>query len=125
MCFLHFCHFKKLFPTIDNYRKQLIDYNTKIQAQLSFHRRHGTESITKESKDLLKGLKDENTPKGSDLFDNLASKSSSHNNGDTPKIEKKELPKTSSTNSSGLAGVGALGVGLGAVIATRKKKLNR
>lgn len=48
-----------------------------------------------------------------------------HNNEDTPRIEKKELPKTSSTNSSGLAGVGALGVGLGAVIATRKKKLNR
>lgn len=83
------------------------------------------EDIKKESKDSLKGLKNESTPKGSDLFDNLANKSSNHNNGDTSKIEKKELPKTSSTNSSGLAGVGALGVGLGAVIATRKKKLNR
>ena len=48
-----------------------------------------------------------------------------HNNEDTTRIEKKELPKTSSTNSNGLAGIGALGVGLGAVIATRKKKLNR
>ncbi len=55
----------------------------------------------------------------------MANKSSNHNNEDTPRIGKGELPKTSSTNSSGLAGIGALGVGLGAVIATRKKKLNR
>lgn len=80
------------------------------------------EDIKKETKDLFK---DESKPKGSDLFDNLANKSSNHNNEDNPRIEKKELPKTSSTNSSGLAGIGALGVGLGAVIATRKKKLNR
>ena len=55
----------------------------------------------------------------------MANKSSNHNNEDTPRIGKGELPKTPSTNSSGLAGVVALDVGLGTVIATRKKKLNR
>lgn len=105
----------------ENKKDNLLDKKDELKDKLTDTK----EDIRKESKDLLKGLKDENSPKGSDLFDNLASKSSSHNNGDTPKIEKKELPKTSSTNSSGLASVGALGVGLGAVIATRKKKLNR
>ena len=105
----------------ENKKDNLLDKKDELKDKLT----DAKEDIKQESKDLLKGLKDESTPKGSDLFDNLANKSSSHNNGDTPRIEKKELPKTSSTNSSGLAGVGALGVGLGAVIATRKKKLNR
>ena len=105
----------------ENKKDNLLDKKDELKDKLTEKK----EDIKKESKDLLKGLKDESTPKGSDLFDNLVSKSSSHNNEDTPKIEKKELPKTSSTNSSGLAGIGALGVGLGAVIATRKKKLNR
>lgn len=105
----------------ENKKDNLLDKKDELKDKLTEKK----EDIKQESKDLLKGLKDESTPKGSDLFDNLASKSSSHNNEDTPKIEKKELPKTSSTNSSGLAGIGALGVGLGAVIATRKKKLNR
>lgn len=105
----------------ENKKDNLLDKKDELKDKLTEKK----EDIKKESKDLLKGLKDESTSKGSDLFDNLANKSSNHNNVDTPKIEKKELPKTSSTNSSGLAGVGALGVGLGAVIATRKKKLNR
>ena len=107
--------------TTESKKDNLLDKKDELKDKLTEKK----DDIKKESKDLLKGLKDENTPKGSDLFDNLANKSSNHNNGDTPRIEKKELPKTSSTNSSGLAGVGALGVGLGAVIATRKKKLNR
>ena len=105
----------------ENKKDNLLDKKNELKDKLT----DAKEDIKKESKDLLKGLKDESTPKGSDLFDNLANKSSSHSNENTPRIEKKELPKTSSTNSSGLAGVGALGVGLGAVIATRKKKLNR
>ena len=104
----------------ENKKDNLLDKKDELKDKLT----DAKEDIKKESKDLLKGLKDESTPKGSDLFDNLASKSSNHNEN-TPRIEKKELPKTSSTNSSGLAGIGALGVGLGAVIATRKKKLNR
>lgn len=105
----------------ENKKDNLLDKKDELKDKLT----DAKDDIKKESKDLLKGLKDENTPKGSDLFDNLANKSSNHNNADTSRIEKKELPKTSSTNSSGLAGIGALGVGLGAVIATRKKKLNR
>ena len=105
----------------ENKKDNLLDKKDELKDKLTDKK----EDITKESKDLSKGLKYESTPKGSDLFDNLANKSSNQNNEDTPRIEKKELPKTSSTNSSGLAGVGALGVGLGAVIATRKKKLNR
>ena len=105
----------------ENKKDNLLDKKDELKDKLT----DAKEDIKKESKDLLKGLKDESTPKGSDLFDSLDNKSSNHNNVDTPRIEKKELPKTSSTNSSGLAGVGALGVGLGAVIATRKKKLNR
>ena len=105
----------------ENKKDNLLDKKDELKDKLTEKK----EDIKKESKDLLKELKNENTPKGSDLFDNLANKSSNHNSGDTPKIEKKELPKTSSTNSSELAGIGALGVGLGAVIATRKKKLNR
>ena len=105
----------------ENKKDNLLDKKDELKDKLTEKK----EDIKKESKDLLKGLKDESTPKGSDLFDNLANKSSNHSNENTPRIEKKELPKTSSTNSSGLAGVGALGVGLGAVIATRKKKLNR
>ena len=107
--------------TTESKQDNLLDKKDELKDKLT----DAKDDIKKESKDLLKGLKDESTPKGSDLFDNLVSKSSSHTNEDTPKIEKKELPKTSSTNSSGLAGIGALGVGLGAVIATRKKKLNR
>lgn len=105
----------------ENKKDNLLDKKDELKDKLTEKK----EDIKQESKDLLKGLKDESTPKGSELFDNLANKSSNHNNGDTSKIEKKELPKTSSTNSNGLAGVGALGIGLGAVIATRKKKLNR
>ena len=105
----------------ENKKDNLLDKKDELKDKLTEKK----EDIKKESKDLLKGLKGENTPKGSDLFDNLANKSSSHSNENTPKIEKKELPKTSSTNSNGLAGVGALGVGLGVAIATRKKKLNR
>ena len=107
--------------TTENKKDNLLDKKDELKDKLTEKK----DDIKKESKDLLKGLKDENAPKGSDLFDSLDNKSSNHNSGDTPKIEKKELPKTSSTNSSGLASVGALGVGLGAVIATRKKKLNR
>lgn len=99
-------------------KDNLLDKKDELKGRLTDKK----EDIKKETKDLFK---DESKPKGSDLFDSLDNKSSSHNNGDTSKIEKKELPKTSSTNSSGLAGIGALGVGLGAVIATRKKKLNR
>ena len=105
----------------ENKKDNLLDKKDELKDKLTEKK----EDIKKESKDLLKELKNENTPKGSDLFDNLANKSSNHSNENTPKIEKKELPKTSSTNSSGLADIGALGVGLGAVIATRKKKLNR
>ena len=105
----------------ENKKDNLLDKKDELKDKLTEKK----DDIKKESKDLLKGLKDENTSKGSELFDSLDNKSSSHNNEDTLKIEKKELPKTSSTNSNGLAGVGALGVGLGAVIATRKKKLNR
>ena len=102
----------------ENKKDNLLDKKDELKDKLTDKK----EDIKKETKDLFK---DESSPKGSDLFDNLANKSSNHNSGDTPKIEKKELPKTSSTNSSGLAGVGALGVGLGVAIATRKKKLNR
>ena len=104
----------------ENKKDNLLDKKDELKDKLTEKK----EDIKKESKDSLKGLKDESKPKGSDLFDNLASKSSNHKE-DTPKVGKGELPKTSSTNSSGLAGIGALGVGLGAVIATRKKKLNR
>ena len=105
----------------ENKKDNLLDKKDELKDKLT----ETKEDIKQESKDLLKGLKDESTPKGRDLFDSLDNKSSNHSNENTPRIEKKELPKTSSTNSSGLAGVGALGVGLGAVIATRKKKLNR
>ena len=98
-------------------KDNLLDKKDELKGRLTDKK----EDIKKETKDLFK---DESKPKGSDLFDNLANKSSNHNE-DTPRIEKKELPKTSSTNSSGLAGIGALGVGLGVAIATRKKKLNR
>ena len=40
----------KIFPTIDNYRKQLIDYNAKIQARLLFHRGNHSANLSNDAK---------------------------------------------------------------------------
>ena len=40
----------KVFPTIDNYRKQLIDYNAKIQARLLFHRGNKSANFPNDAK---------------------------------------------------------------------------
>ena len=40
----------KVFPTIDNYRKQLIDYNAKIQARLLFHRGNKSANLPNDAK---------------------------------------------------------------------------
>ena len=81
------------------------------------------EDIKQESKDLLKGLKDESTPKGRDLFDSLDNKSSNHSNENTPRIEKKELPKTSSDkNSPVLPSLAMTAVAGGLALATARKR---